>query len=448
MSRKTVEKTFIFFASLVAGYVVASYSKLYIYSFIGFLVGVTLFILFTYRPDFIILSFISIRPGIENIAKGGAKLGSESYLNPLAAFAMLLVLFAIVFLLLKKINLVSDTPVRIFFLYILISLLWGGIYSVSKPNFIATFTRLLSYFSLFVLSSILFGRSEKDTKKLVVAYFLSFVIPLSIGFYQIVTHQGRTAEWVESLIGLRRIYGTLSHPNAFSRLILFALLLIFNLLFITKKVRYKIVGCFVIGLLLLEVFHTYTRGTWLAIPLSFGIIGLVHYRKLLAIIPLFIAGVIFFVPTVLYRFSDIISVAYRWKVWTTILSYMGGIEFLFGKGLGSISAMIHTIFPITQAHNDYLRIIFDSGFVGFILYMSIHLILLYRAIRLLRIPLSSFNVAIVLTFVSFSSSLLLVSFFDNIFRAIVIQWYYWTLAGVVNQLYINHFKEKNVREAY
>jgi O-antigen ligase len=68
--------------------------------------------------------------------------------------------------------------------------------------------RLLTILMIFLLSYHLF--KQKDKEKYINLLYLSLIIPIVLGVYQIFTQSGRI------LRGLHRIHGTLSHPNSFA----------------------------------------------------------------------------------------------------------------------------------------------------------------------------------------------------------------------------------------
>ncbi len=271
-----------------------------------------------------------------------------------------------------------------------------------------------------------FYNSEEDVNFFCKMVLTSSVIPLGMGFYQWASHTGRFIE------GYNRIFGTFTHPNVFAEYLLFVF---FVGLYTFRFVRLSRFGRLACGALMLAVLfclsQTYTRTIWIAFAMCFFLFAAVQREaKVRTALFLFIAGTALVAfPMVLSRFDDILnapkdrdsSLEWRFNLWKKTI---GGIQEhpYFGGGLGMYEHRIGVM-----AHNDILRMSYETGLIGTALYLFGFIFLVYYALRELRLARddlarqSRLQIAVCLIL-----GFLISSVADNMLRSTVIMFYYLT----------------------
>jgi O-antigen ligase len=220
-------------------------------------------------------------------------------------------------------------------------------------------------------------RSERDLLYFLKMIILSSVVPVIYGLFQVATG----LDLYDS-----RLQSTFSHPNIFA---FFILIIIGIILFLQSTARLKVSGQYRLTIavyllpLLIVLIFTKTRNAWIGCAIQFLVYGIVYDRKVLVLLLLapFIALAI---PDVADRLNDLSSGndylggpavnvnAYTWRsiLWDSSFTYIWQRPIL-GYGLDSFPFYSPEFFPLdhvhgTNAHNVYIQMIFEMGFVGFI----------------------------------------------------------------------------------
>ena len=158
------------------------------------------------------------------------------------------------------------------------------------------------------------------------------------------------------------------------------ILFLFNLSFLINKNTFKkkIFYSITIVIILLGIFFTQTRGVWLATVLA--IIFFV-IKKPKVIIPTFLImgaiGILFF-NVINDRFLSVknfgndVSSLGRLQAWLSSIILIQN-NFFLGYGFDAYLQLRDTVFSfyfveLPHSHNTYLRMILESGFIGFVLY--------------------------------------------------------------------------------
>jgi O-antigen ligase len=262
---------------------------------------------------------------------------------------------------------------------------------------------------------------------------LSTIIPLSFGFYQLLTNSGN-----QRTLGFNRINGTFIHPNPYAFYLVVMLLVCVPLLLESKKKWERPLYGTLMLLMSISLVFTYARAAWLSLILGIVILAVVRYRKLFLVTPLVVVILPILVPSIIDRFQEALgfsqgkgSMFFRVELWSYLLPYFYDNPIL-GAGLGGFTNYVEKgLGFVYMAHNDYLRVLIDTGIVGLIGYLAIWLGLARESIRAyLNLQDEIFKVMglIVLAIVG---AYLAMSATDNMFRFSLIQSYIWCLGGIV-----------------
>lgn len=284
-----------------------------------------------------------------------------------------------------------------------------------------------------------FYQERKDIDLYCNMALLSAVIPLALGLIQWATHTGKYIE------GYNRIYGTFTHPNVFAEYLLFIFFIALYgfQYFQISRVR-KAAYLFFILIVLFALYQTYTRTMWIAFAVCLFIYALVQRRAAVRGVFLAIMGcfMVMAIPLASSRFADIIhassdgrksSLQWRLHLWRQT---MGGIKEhpFFGSGLGMYEQRIGVM-----AHNDILRMAYETGLIATLLYLTGFFLLILYAWRESRKPQADdARVARVQISACLMLGFLISSLADNMLRSTVILFYYFTAV----MLFLSRKKEE------
>ena len=335
--------------------------------------------------------------------------------------------------------------------------LWGGFIIVGfisislspeKINSLRSFFSILTYFSFFSFGFYLV-KDKLGLINILSVIIFSAILPLLYSIYELF--------FIYSSGG--RIFGTFSHPNIFA----FYLVLIVSLSFYVLKTdflkftpKFILLTKYIFFSSLIFLLLTKTRSAWISVIFIFLFYGVINDRKYLLYI--FLAILIsLFVPEVQNRVFDIFSGdsvdnlaygeslnSYAWRkiVWLASFEYILNNP-LFGHGYDTFSYYFLDFFPLEEdkgfdAHNTYVQIAFDMGFIGVFFFLVLFLFL-FRRLYLY----SSFDKKGGSIFMALIISYLLVGYSDNMLFYLSFNWYFWFFFGSIfffTNNYINSFR--------
>lgn len=386
--------------------------------------------LYRFSPMLFVVLFLraSLDPALNSMKVGSVGLG---------ALLNLLVVTYFLFVCLKERFLLP----RAFFV------VWGafitiGLFSIlrspDKITSLRSFFAVLTYLSVFSMS-FYFCRTKNDLAFIVKFIILSSLIPFAFTFLEFIFPSGSTTK------NGFRLFGSFSHPNIYafylvliSSLCLFVLkqrILIFEQNF--KKIT-KIILMFSVVFLIL----TKTRSAWLGFAVVIAVYGLLSNRRYLLYLVL-TSFVAMMVPSVQERILEIFagnsvddlafgeslnSYAWRKLVWAASWDYIITKPF-FGHGYDTFSYYFLDFFPLKEktsfdAHNTYVQIAFDMGFLGLIAYVYIFFSIIFRFVRYFKVDRQGGGLLLGLTL-----SYIVVGYSDNMLFYLSYNWYFWLLLG-------------------
>lgn len=351
----------------------------------------------------LILLFIFLRPTLDmgrdlNLIKIGSY-----YLNLTSATSIIFLIWsALMFL--KYFKFIIRTPLFVHFLLLQILMLSGLWFGLFPADSLAESIKFINISSFFLLSYVFVTKHKLTSKTLLKTILASAVLPVIFALTQLIFGLGIDTSGIHG-----RIFGTLAHPNVFA---FFVLSLIFlhteystttPTEFWQKNKGLKIAVYF---LLLVLLIFTYTRITLIGLGVFIFILGLYKYKKLLlgCVTAILLFYLIFppfdkwTIKTFNYSFTEIGVVgrlvnrnedadSINWRL--SVLRETVPLIYrrpLFGYGYGTFPkvwvenrSLAHQWDDGNQAHNDYLRIALELGLVGFFVYASLLLHLLYLA---------------------------------------------------------------------
>lgn len=429
------------FAALVVFTIVNPVASLDIASLllIGFI------ILYRLLGDYSLVALLIIRPTIDiwrdNLITSTAGIS----INFNAALSIVLILWSIFFFTKEK-QYWSKIPLKIpwlvFIIWCVASLFW-------TYDLTSTITETVKVINLAILFGVLFilrtKHQQQFSQNMVLALLASIFIPFLVAGYQFFTHTGMTIDNYAN-----RIYGTLAHPNILATLALLVVIIMADVkiksenfpLFKNKEKAWWSITLISLAIIAL----TYTRIAWIGVALFIIIMGLKYFRKPLFI---FIGSVILlytiFFPInkfLIYNFNvnlqanpliarlttrneDADSIQWRADVASKVIPLWQKHP-VIGYGYGAfakvwdVNKTVSNIWDNTsEAHNDYLKIGFETGIIGLVFFLVIFTNLLYIAWKKRNLVF----IASILVYLTLSLS-------DNMLHHTPVIWWMWAVWGV------------------
>lgn len=347
-----------------------------------------------------------------------------------------IVVLGALYIWLNKISITKLPGIRLLLCLIaltLVSVLFSPVKYVSMQDWL----RLLSMFIVYVLAANIFV-SQSRIKTLLVFIVLSSMFPVIYAIYQSINDLG-----IHSGIDLVRISSTFAHPNPFAFFldIMIALSFVTFMVGLRNKKSHGFLAIAAFGILILQLIALYltqTRGAWIGLLMIVILASWYYNKRIMFLALLVIIPLVFLVPGILNRFSDIYAPAngaalssFWWRIdfWN---QYYGLIidKPIFGHGIGSFSYYAEGMF----AHNDHLRLLVEVGVVGWLIYLAIFFAIIKNAVNALKVVDVELFKALLISLIAIVSAYLLMSFSDNIITQNVLQWYLWSLAGAAAAL--------------
>lgn len=209
------------------------------------------------------------------------------------------------------------------------------------------------------------------------------------GIYQYITATPIPATWLSPGEHVRtRVFSVITSPNELgSYMVLMIPLLVGLSLYEKDRWRKWIYGVGALICFLTELL-TYDRGSLLALVAAIGLVSIVFERRLLLVV-LGVAATAFFIPSIHHRFAELLSPQYwsnaqlggRTLRWGTAFNLMSHSPF-FGVGLGQYGGQVASDFGLSvYSDSYYMKILGESGLIGLILYLSMHLAILREIVQ-------------------------------------------------------------------
>jgi O-antigen ligase len=300
-------------------------------------------------------------------------------------------------------------------------------------------------FDLFIVGFMAYATVERyrDYRFLLMAIFVSSILPILFGIYQFVFGIGLTDENVSAI----RIFGTFSHPNVFS-LYLFVVAAVASIYFLVyaRQDRARLLSGLYLGVVLVTLLLTYARIAWISLFVFALLIALWRYRFLLlplVLLPLVLTA---FVPAVNQRVMEALhptpdsSIVWRQNLWHDMLlkTDLDNRNWL-GSGMDtfriSAEALRGERFGSNESHNDFVKFYVDGGIVGLVVLVLYLISFAFPAAKVRRLtPSHSLkNMATLLLLLILT--LVIASLSDNVFKNTPVQWILAIVMGGFLALY-------------
>ncbi len=386
-------------------------------------------------------------------------------------------LFFLLLLYLKSIKnkklLIKDYSFYFFLLLIIYTIISGiGLfYTVNLTDGIFSFSKIILFGILIILMFLNFDDPILLINKLTKAFTVLGFLIIIIGIYQLIDLS--ISESI-SHNNLYKITATFGHKNIFAQILLLCFPFSIYVLF-ERRFLWKLVSVFNILSIVILLTVLMTRSVWVAGVLAFiitSVIGIftfksnyINLKKLgLFIVPLII---LILATAILYSefdqssaFKKQITKTFKFNYGSTkdrITLWEKSLELakekpLLGYGVGSWKINIlkygnqnlkseDNLTFYQRPHNDFIWILCEQGIIALICYLSIFIISIYTAIKLLKSDIKKKIKIYVLLMIYALVSYLIFSFFsfpmDRIEFIVFISFIFASLISLSNNLIIN-----------
>jgi O-antigen ligase len=219
-------------------------------------------------------------------------------------------------------------------------------------------------------------KTRQDALRLFRAVMLGSVVPIVIGFVQYATGNGCFVIGE----GRNRMTGTLGLPNAFGIFVALSICATVTLLLIEKRRSAR--GLIVLVLLgqIVATILSLNRGTWIALTLAVLIATAFHFKRV-KVRWFVVCGVLIsiaFSGLIISRFKHLEAT----ESWQRTNTLQGRIEMWqavselipshpwIGYGVGTAKQVMIKFKKMDNVpHNDYVRLVLETGFLGCLIYI-------------------------------------------------------------------------------
>jgi putative inorganic carbon (HCO3(-)) transporter len=379
-----------------------------------------------------VLALLLIRAAIDVTATTPLIPAGAAELNANALMSLLVVGFACAHIALNRIN-VRNIPLASPFIFFIGITFVGLPFAVDMEDALEDWLRIVSTFMIYVLVVDVMHR-EEDRRWLVKVIVLAAIVPLAAGLYQFAFDAGNHVT-----PGYNRLEGTFVHPSPFAFFLL-QVIPLGLLLFMHTSSRLARVGLGVmLPVMVFSIYMTQTRGAWIGLVALLMVFLWVRARWMMLLVPLVAIALVMAVPSTRARIEAAVqgpcpsasdcqsSLFWRWQQWQAATEIAPLPQLLtVGAGLDSVQEVLGQ-----STHNEYVRLFVEAGLPGLIAVLLLYRGLLMMAINGYRQAAKPYDRDLMLAFLMAMTARLVIAAADNTLVIVVLEWYFWALAGVI-----------------
>lgn len=405
------------------------------------LVGLVNFELFVFITIAIRSSLDIARPDLGNNGTAGIGVSGTAFasgLDPAGALAIIFIVASLFWFMARRMGKATSPPPSVHRIALSIFAFTGFLSVIASSRPVISLLEAIRVTAvavmLAVMEILLVDRAA--IKRLLVAIYLSAVIPVGLTLLFIVLHKPQFTSG-----GFSRYQGTFSQPNPFA--IYLTMLIVMGVALLPHlKTRVRLLMLLLIAASVVCLYHTYTRSAWVATVIGIVAVAVIGRRKALGA-TLFVCLVVglLAVPTIGQRFADLASVAggstvnaqgntsnsleWRFSYWTQVLPLANNNP-VTGIGLRMSSFLTS---QAKEPHNDFLRAYVETGIVGVIAYFFLLGSMMMVARQGLKEAGPGFDHSIAVGFAGCVVAFFLISIVSNVITEVIVLWYYVAFAA-------------------
>ncbi len=300
-------------------------------------------------------------------------------------------------------------------------------------------TRLAAPFFTYLIISDMLDR--RMVKQVITAIYASSAVPIVYGFYQWATGQGN-----EVTEGYVRVNSSFFHPAHFSMYLTFLFCLAYAEFLDEAKSNRGLRLLYIGAVVALEI-STYTRISWAAMFLCWVYLSWIYKKRnyLLAGFAIGAFGLVAFGSGILARLTDATavfeanaelydlntSVGWRLYFWDELTGRFWETPWL-GHGAGSSVMLGVELFGQEAApHNGYLRVAYETGAAGVVLFAWVLGTMMWQGFRLIRRQRAGALTVVSHVYVTMTLTYVLLNATDNILEYYEVAIYQWAILSLV-----------------
>lgn len=300
------------------------------------------------------------------------------------------------------------------------------------------FRSVYQYILAFFIGYYLLSQKEDVQKYLYFMIGLAFAIGL-YGILQKFIGVQTPQSWIDAGEGITfRAFSIVQSPNVLGSYMILMIPITLSFLFIEKKPVVKLLLIIILLTMLGALYLSLSRGAWLAIVMSFAMIGSLYNRKVL-LLGLSIALLsLIFVPAVNQRVSHLFSKTYLEKSvqdgriarWISAYDRMRN-DPLFGSGLGHYGgAVAKRNLQTIYVDSYYFKTLGEMGIVGLGIFIWLLYLLMKHIYLYLKRTREPCHFLIIAGIFAGLLNVILHNGVENIFEVPFMTTYFWFLGGV------------------
>ena len=390
------------------------------------------------HPEYAILGALLVRGYADQLTHlVGPTPGFERGLNIASFIALFLIVLGFGLVLRRRLEPLRQPLVRPMLAMIFV----GGLSLVrswDRATTLVEILRLLSYLAVYVIVAEVI-RSRHQVKRLIVVLVLVALVSLGVSLHQVT-------------LGIERQLPGSSYyrwGGAFDSAVTFGTFLLMPLMILLALQRHALGRArVVLSLLLLllgtALYLTLARAAWVGAVFGISIMSLFRNRRRLLIVLVGVLIVAACLPGVGVRVEDLLenpegsTIRQRLLIWQAALDIFKQ-QPLLGAGMGvgghSAAASVRPVSGRVQAaHNDYIRVLADTGVLGFTIFLWLNFAMGYQAFRVygeLKEPVFR---SLAQGYLAIWAAYLVIALTSNVLTHSVIQYYFFALAGLIQAL--------------
>lgn len=422
---------------------------------VGLTFLVVLIPLLTARTDYAILALVILRPVVDTFSTYTMLSFGSLSLNMNAVLALAVCAWGLFTILRERIQL-RAIPNFYWLLGFLLVSFFSFAVSLSLSVSIGEWLRIASIMMFYIVGYHLAKQDNHFVVKVINAIAISAVIPIAMGFFQLFNATGLSADGINN-----RIFGTFGHPNVLG----FYMVLVLGVIvmryittpfYVTAEHKRSLVYPWIIAGASLALLFTYTRGAWLGLVIYAIVVCALQFRRPL-VYGLIVLGVVVvsgqLINQVLVQTSSVsleqIPIIQRMTMrneeadsinWRFLVLQQMAPKTLsqpiLGYGIGNFVTLRNQgdigLYDSPEAHDDYLRLAIEVGFVGLFMYvMMIANWIRLAFVQYLIWPQGSWQKYYSLALLALLFSFYGMSFGDNILQGTAVLWSFFLVIGSI-----------------
>ena len=240
-----------------------------------------------------------------------------------------------------------------------------------------------------------------------------------------------------------RAFSITGSPNILGAYLVMTAPLFAGFAYTAKKTLWKLAAWAAVGVEMLCLLVTYSKGAWVGMVCAVLLFALLHDRKILALLGVGVSGALF-IPSIVTRiqflftddFAEASAVGGRSMRWARGRELLAANPWLgFGLGrFGGAVAMQNQYLEVTEEFeyfyldNYYLRIAVEMGYPGIVAFVLLALSLLWQGVRACGRTLHTSIAPLTAGILSGRFGVLVHCLFENIFEEPYMMALFWGLA--------------------